>query len=143
LQIFTKNLIMFVQGENMETEKPKVGIVSVGDCRPTHQIRVENPLDTLLKVGDLVKLLVGPAKGGIGEVVVERNGNYVDCDPYARPDSIGVHVVERANIDPELVQTLGAIADLSEYSLFGTTIRWCGSSEQLELVLRPSVIPED
>ena len=57
----------------MPAEKPRFNIGSVNDFYPTPRVKIETPVETPFIPGDLVKLLIGPATGKIGEVVVERN----------------------------------------------------------------------
>jgi hypothetical protein len=87
-----------------------------------------------------VKILVGPATGRLGLVVIDRNGNYIDYEPYSAADSIGVQVVEPMQIAPELRELL--ISDRfianDEDSLRETAVRWFDSPEQLELVMSSS-----
>lgn len=123
-------------------DKPRYSVVSVNDFYPTPQLRIESPTETPLLRGDLVKILIGPAIDKIGEVVVERNGNYSDSEPYCSAESIGVQVVELAKIDPVLMKALGGIANMSDDGLSETAVRWFDSPDQLELVLRPEVITE-
>ena len=106
---------------------------------PTPRVRVENPTPTVLRVGDLVKFLEGPATGKVGVVVVDRNGNYVDHEPYCSEDAIGVQAVEITQLAPELRSLLvkSGVVDTSEDALTETVTRWCDGPDKLEFLLRP------
>ena len=99
---------------------------------PTPKERVENPIGTRLSSGDIVRINVGPARGKIGIVVVERNGNYVDSEPYCDDESIGVKVAEETPEDP----TIKAIVDrlTSRDNSIRTVVRWFDNDEQLTLM---------
>jgi hypothetical protein len=106
---------------------------------PTPKIRVENPVETVLHRGDLVRLKIGPAEGRIGFVVVERNGNYKDYEPYCSSESIGVGVAEDIDLDSNL---RSAIEQLTGHENLKTVVRWCDSPDQLELLERPDTQEE-
>ncbi len=94
--------------------------------------RVENPEPTVYQRDDIVRVLVGPAEGRLGKIIVERNGNYIDYEPYCSADSIGVTVVERMDLHLYLEKMITALND--HESLIHTVVRWFDSPEELELV---------
>lgn len=65
---------------------------------PTPKERIKNPVPTAFGIGDVVKVLIGPATGKRGVVVVGRNGNFVDYEPYVAENAIGVSVFERREL---------------------------------------------
>jgi hypothetical protein len=95
---------------------------------PNH--RVDNPIPAFYEVGDIVKMLIGPAKGSYGIVVVERNANYVDNAVYAKPESIGVASTEKIDVDPLLQDALG----LGPEQMTETVVRWFDTPAQLKMV---------
>ncbi len=103
------------------------------DIYPTPKQRVENPVNTYYRPGDIVKILVGPATGRIGKVVVERNGNYTDYEPYSSEESIGVAVPEREILASAIEQMIKERIIDAE-SRIKTIIRWFDGPEQLEIV---------
>jgi len=104
----------------------------VEDFYPTPKQRIENPVNTLYNPGDIVKILIGPAKERIGKVVVERNGNYSDYEPYANAEGIGVSVVERENFVTELERAVQELSD--KEALVHSVIRWFDTPDQLALI---------
>lgn len=114
---------------------------SVNELYPTPMNRIENPIPTVFEKGDLVIILIGPATGKIGQVVVERNANYVDKEPYSADDDIAVQVVELMQLAPSLRDIIIAsdlVIDSGEV-FTEAAIRWFDTPDQLELVLRPVV----
>ena len=101
---------------------------------PTPKIRIENPVPTHYKVGDIVKVLIGPATEKFGAVVVEKNGNYRDYEPYCSAESIGVAVMEKRDFHPDLARIVEQLSGPS--SLIHTVVRWFDNPEQLDLVMR-------
>ncbi len=104
--------------------------VSADSFYPTPIRRVETPTPTIFQRGDLVKALIGPAIGRVGAVVVERNGNYSDYEPYVSEDSIGVSFAEREELDLELENLVRGLID--HEATVRTVVRWFDSTEQLE-----------
>ena len=105
-------------------------LLTPADFYPTPERRKEDAVDTTFHVGDLVRALVGPAVGRIGCVVVDRNGNYEDYEPYASEDSIGVRFAEREELDP-LLRTIAE--GLIDHEATGVTVtRWFDGPKQLE-----------
>ncbi len=102
---------------------------------PTPSQRVENPVETELVSGDIVRALVGPATGKIGIVVVERNGNYIDYEPYCHKEGIGVGFAEQEDLAPELA---GIVEQLTKNSTIINVVRWFEPSNQLEVVEKVS-----
>ena len=98
---------------------------------PTPSRRVENPVETKLKPGDVVRALVGPAIGKIGLVVIERNGNYGDSELYCDEESIGVGFAEQGDLAPELA---GIVEQLTKGSAITNVVRWFDSPDQLEVL---------
>lgn len=80
--------------------------------------------------GTIVKLLVGPAKGKTGTVVVDRNSNYQDFEPYAGRDSIGVVVLGTINMN-ETLETLLQKGGVKSSDFTFNELRWFDSAEQL------------
>ena len=109
-------------------------IDTIGSFYPTPVDRVKNPQPTPYQVGDMVEFLIGPAKGKYGKVVVERNGNYNDYEPYVDSESIGVAVVEREDLCPDLERAVSQLS--SPESFVHTVVRWCDNPQQLKLVDR-------
>ena len=99
---------------------------------PTPRIRIENPVETVLNPGDLVRIKIGPAKDKYGFVVVERNGNYVDKELYCNDESIGVGVAQRMDFAPELKTIIEQLTNESEH--IETVICWFDTPDQLELL---------
>lgn len=62
---------------------------------PTPKNRKADPIATDFEPGDLVHINIGPAIGRVGLVLVERNHNYHDYEPYTAPNSVGVQVVRQ------------------------------------------------
>ena len=85
-------------------------------------------------VGTVVEMLEGPAKGKIGAVVVDKNSNYQDSEPYVGDDSIGVAVLGNADINEILAASLekGGVksSDLKE-------LRWFDGAYQLSPIKNP------
>ncbi len=99
---------------------------------PTPKRRKEDAVETPLKRGDIVKILIGPATGKIGIVVVERNANYQDSEPYSSDESIGVKVAEESDEGAELA---GMIDSLTQRpNRIKTSTRWFDDTTQLEVV---------
>ncbi len=92
---------------------------------PKH--RIDNPLPAPYDRGDIVEILEGPVKGRLGKVVVERNGNYKDFEPYANEESIGVAVVERIPVNPNLENMVKDLIDPE--SRVHTVVIWCDGEE--------------
>lgn len=107
----------------------------LNELYPTPRQRIENPLTTAFNVGDLVKVLVGPATGKNGLVVVDRNGNYVDYEPYSSADSIAVSVFERKEMDPTMERIIVGLTQDPE-TMYHRQVRWFDGPDQLELVQR-------
>lgn len=105
----------------------------LNELYPTPRQRIENPLPTAFNVGDLVKVLVGPSTGKNGLVVVDRNGNYVDYEPYSSADSIAVSVYERKEMDPTMERIIVELTQDPE-SMYHRQVRWFDGPDQLELV---------
>ncbi len=101
---------------------------------PTPKRRIENPVETELQPGDLVRARIGRVKGDIGIVVVERNGNYEDYEPYVNRESIGVEFVEGVDLAPELLTVVKHLAESND--LQQTVVRWFDNTDQLELLGR-------
>ena len=99
---------------------------------PTPRERKQSAEDTMLKPGDIVKILVGPATGMLGIVVVERNENYADYEPDVNPDAIGVKVAEESvdgSAFPELIDAL-----TQRPNRIKTVTRWFDDLTQLEII---------
>lgn len=96
--------------------------------------RVDDPTPTVLQAGDVVEILAGPATGKIGLIAVDRNANFVDCDLYARPDSIGVDVVEAVEIDLELLGVLQEGGLIPADGTLQLSRRWFSNDADLALV---------
>lgn len=123
----------------MAIESKRFRLFSVNELYPTPKRRIENPIPTVFQVGDLVKILIGPAKGKLGSVVVERNGNYVDYEPYSAKEDIAVQVVEAMQLAPGLrdfIKDTGLVAG-TEDTFSEAAVRWFDTPDQLEFVLRP------
>jgi hypothetical protein len=119
-------------------DSPKFRSYSLNELYPTPKRRIENPIPTFFQVGDLVRILTGPATGKIGQVVVERNANYEDKEPYSADEDIAVSAVEPTQIDPflrGLITSSGSVID-SEDAFTETAVRWFDTPDQLELILR-------
>lgn len=103
------------------------------DLYPTPQMRVESPQESFFHPGDVVRMEVGPATGKIGIVVVERNGNYLDSEPYRNDEAIGVSVAEEA---PEVHPVLKEVIDklTQGQTNVRTVVRWFDNPEQLTLL---------
>ncbi|MBP7708789.1 hypothetical protein KA107_03815 [Candidatus Pacearchaeota archaeon] len=96
---------------------------------PTH--RISNPVRTQYQVGNTVRILIGPKTGSLGRIIVERNGNYSDFEPYCGKECIGVEVVERRTLCPELERVVTELKD--HESMVHTVVRWFDDPTQLEL----------
>ena len=105
---------------------------SIESLYPTPERRIENPAPTVYQPGDIVKILIGPATDRLGRVVVERNGNYHDYEPYSASEGIGVEVVERRGLAPELEKMIAELTDPE--CLVHKVVRWFDNPQQLELV---------
>lgn len=100
---------------------------------PTPRQRIENSVAVALQKGDLVKVLIGPAIGKTGIVVVERNGNYIDYEPYSGPECIAVAVFERRQLDP-IMEKIVVDATQDPEALYHRQVRWFDGPDQLELM---------
>lgn len=109
-----------------------MNILSAEDFYPLPKERIENPVSTVYGLGDVVEILIGPAKGRLGQVVIDRNGNYCDSEPYATAESIGVEITERRQVCLGLQRLISQILDPE--SMSHTVVRWFDSADQLELV---------
>jgi len=89
---------------------------------PTPANKVDAPKITLYDKGDIVEILIGPATGRLGKVVVPRNGNYKDNEPYVNGESIGVEVVERMEFDSNLEKIVELLED--HESKVRKVVRW-------------------
>jgi hypothetical protein len=119
-----------------EREKLNLTVVDIGELiYPTPRERKEEVVETPLKKGDVVRILIGPATGKIGIVVVERNGNYVDYEPYANAEAIGVRVAEEAKESKDLAKFLDAITQRP--NSIQTVTRWFDDETQLEVMFKP------
>jgi hypothetical protein len=107
-----------------------------GMLYPAPTERTENPQPTELQKGDMVDILVGPAAGKVGLVVVERNGNYKDSEPYASPESIGVQVIQQITMDETLRNALIGTGNVAPDSTLEQAIRWFDEPDQLRLAYR-------
>jgi len=107
---------------------------TIDQLYPTPKIRVDNPLPTVYEVGDRVRILIGSATGKEGVVVVDRNGNYKDYEPYCSKESIGVAVLEKGKIDPVLRAVMTEIDNKFSKPLYRSVIRWFDTPDQLELI---------
>lgn len=105
---------------------------------PTPRVRREDSMSLFytdgkkVMVGDIVRALKGSVEGMLGVVVVDRNGNYEDYEPYTNQDSIGFVVFPEVN--SEIVQLIESITNDPE-SLYDYAARWADTPDQLELVL--------
>jgi len=99
---------------------------------PTPTERVSDPLETSLNVGDFVKAKIGPAKGTIGIVVVERNANYLDKVDEVGDESIGVGFAEHENLEPDLKKAISGLTGSDDDIV--TTIRWFDNVRQLQVI---------
>lgn len=109
---------------------------------PTPKERKEDATEEVLKVGDLVECLIGPAIGKIGVVVIDRNGNYVDYQDQAGINSIGVQVIERMDTQDPVSQALLQSGLVKPDASFESATRWFDGPEQLSLVYREPVEQE-
>ncbi len=99
---------------------------------PTPKRRKEDAVETPLNRGDVVRILIGPAIGKIGVVVVERNANYGDYEPYASDESIGVRVAEESTDGAELAELVDRLTQRT--NRIKTVTRWFDDTTQLEIV---------
>ena len=99
---------------------------------PTPRERVADPKPVTFEVGDFVKAKIGPAKGQIGVVVVERNANYTDYEPYAGDETIGVGFAEHDDIADELKAAVAGLTKTSDDII--SVVRWFDNAKQLQLV---------
>jgi len=99
---------------------------------PVPTEKIQNPKPTELNVGDFVKAKIGPAKGKIGIVVVERNGNYEDYVDEINQESIGVGFAEHDELDPVLESALAGLTGTVDNII--STVGWFDSVKQLELL---------
>ncbi|MDD5192411.1 MAG: hypothetical protein PHH54_06200 [Candidatus Nanoarchaeia archaeon] len=102
---------------------------------PTPCKRIENPEPAVYDRGDIVKILVGPAIGRLGRVVVERNGNYYDYEPDSNPEGVAVSVIEKTELEADLEKMITALGDHEVF--FSPVVRWFDGeviNDQLELV---------
>lgn len=108
----------------------------IGEFYPTPKNRKKNAKETDLHPGDVVRAKVGPVSGQIGFVVVERNGNYKDSEPYVDDERIGVGIFEQDDVHPTVQQIVKGLSgeDISKHN----TVRWFDSPDQLEVVERAS-----
>lgn len=97
--------------------------------------RIENPVETSLRPSDLVRILVGPAEGNLGIVIIERNGNYANKEINVDDESIGVSVIEETPVVEPLKDFIIKFTGNTRATKQKAT-RWFDSSEQLELVYR-------
>jgi hypothetical protein len=104
----------------------------VEDFYPTPKQRIDNPITAPYDNGSPVRVLIGPAKGNLGIVVVDRNANYVDHEPYVGPESIGVLVTELEDLPPFIEK--GLVGEASSQALSKGVVRWFNGAGQLEPV---------
>ncbi|HJX06049.1 MAG TPA: hypothetical protein VJ461_05010 [Candidatus Nanoarchaeia archaeon] len=115
----------------------KYSFFPIESLYPTPEERLKSAKPGSYEVGSMVKVLIGPAKGRIGVVLVDRNANYSDYEPYAGKESIGVAVVEKESLDKNLEARLLEEGFRSE-DFSKTVIRWFDGPDQLELARKPS-----
>jgi hypothetical protein len=102
---------------------------------PIPQDRVKSPRKTIFETGDIVEILIGPATGRLGRIVVDRNGNYNDCEPYCDPEGVGVSVVEETNTSEQIQKIIGGLTTQDPRA--HTVVRWFDGkdiTQQLKLV---------
>ena len=100
---------------------------------PTPTKRIENPHPAIFNPGDIVRSKIGPSRGQLGVVVVERNDNYIDSQDSCLPEDIGVKFAE-ANITLEdLGELVKTIID-GEIPTIRTVTRWFSDPDELETV---------
>ena len=99
---------------------------------PTPRERVAEPKPAAFNVGDFVRSKIGETKGKVGIVVTERNANYVDYEPYAGNESIGVGFAEHENLAEELKEIIAKVTKNRDDII--SVVRWFDSPKQLQLV---------
>jgi hypothetical protein len=113
--------------------KPNYFLLSIDKfIYTTPRVRVEKPEPTELISGDVVKAKIGPAKGKIGFVVVDRNGNYVDREINASEKSIGVGFSE--NFTFPYCEIKDAVEQMIKSRASVGVVRWFDSPDQLEII---------
>ena len=116
----------------MET---RIRYFSIENFYPTPCKRIENPKQCVYGVGDIVEVLIGPAIGRLGRVVVDRNGNYSDSEPDSNDEGVAVAVVERMEHPEQLEKLIDGLTD--HESPVHTIVRWFDGeviNDQLKLV---------
>jgi len=69
-------------------------------------------------------------------VVVERNANYTDYEPYAGEEEIGVGFAEHDNIADELKAAVAGLTKTRDDII--SVVRWFDNAKQLQLVASAS-----
>src|SRR3972149_426483 len=98
---------------------------------PTPRKRKDDPIHTELTPGDIVRVLIDcPAKGKVGFVVVERNGNYHDYQPSVDKEGIGVGFAEEESTLHPLIK--GVVEGLTgQKPIIVDEVRWFDSPSDL------------
>ena len=73
----------------------------------------------------------------MGVVLVERNGNYHDSEPYCSEESRGVQVIQTMDIDDTLLEKLTEMGVPTDGNAMAERVtRWFDGVHQLELLYR-------
>lgn len=99
---------------------------------PTPLHRINNPLPAPIERNAIVYALDGIARGRLGIVVIERNGNYHDMSFRHTPEAIGVRFADKWDWD-ESVAVIKDYLEMGDSHRLAITV-WFDRPEQLEVV---------
>ena len=120
----------------VDEKRPLDGLVLFdifSELYPTPQRRKSDAVECQYPVGSIVKVLVGSRTGKVGVVVVDRNDNYIDSEPYCSDESVGIRVDGRIEVDSELEKGLISGGISPKDFEYGETL-WFDDWDQLKFI---------